>query len=426
MKIADVRITTLDVPYTPLADQHLQYWIPRWRIVQVCRVALENGTVGWGEAIVHATHAGADDPTERILGRRAGELLWQDDVGGAAQMALFDAVGKALGVPVHRLLGRQVRRWCPLSWWTIDLLPDDWARQCAEAVKQGYTSAKLKTRAHQDVHAGIRAILKVVPPSFRLDLDFNSCLSNAAQAVEFLKTLEQYDQVAMIESPIPQADVAGNQQIRQRINRPVAMHMGDPPVATAIAQDVTDGFIIGGGASSMMKQAAICEMANKPFWLQLSGTGLTTTWAAHVGAVCAQARWPAITCMNIYQSRLIREKIEVRGGFYRVPEEPGLGVEVDQRVLEKHAVDYTTVSPPRHLYRYSRANGETVYYGCANKSEMHGVYRNDAMPVCEAGARLEPVPDDGTEEFEELYRATRDGNTVRRVEPRKKRNARRR
>ena len=113
-------------------------------------------------------------------------------------MALFDAGGKALNVPVHHLLATQVRAWVPLSWWTIDLEPDEWAAQCAEAVKQGYTSAKLKARTGHDIHAGIRAILEVVPPQFRLDLDFNGSLINAAHAVEFLKTLEQYQQVAMI------------------------------------------------------------------------------------------------------------------------------------------------------------------------------------------------------------------------------------
>ena len=418
MKIAAVQVFNLDVPYTSLADQHLPYWIPGWRIFQVCKITLDNGAVGWGESGLHTTRVPADIST-RLVGRVAAELLWQDELGMGVQMALFDAVGKALNVPVHRLLGTQVRAWVPLSWWTIDLEPDEWAAQCAEAVKQGYTSAKLKARTGHDIHAGIRAILKVVPPQFRLDLDFNGSLINAAHAVEFLKTLEQYQQVAMIETPIPQADVAGNQHIRRHLKRPVAMHLGDPPFSTALRQDVSDGFIIGGGASAVREQATLCNVANKPFWLQMIGAGLTTTWAAHLGAVHSQARWPAITCLNIWKSTLIKEKIELRGGFHRVPDKPGLGVEVDPKVLKKYAVDYLHVEPPRHLYRYARSSGEVVYYGCINKSQMHGVYRSDAMPISEAGSSLEPLPDDGSEQFEALYQATRDGNTLRRVERKK-------
>ncbi len=276
--------------------------------------------------------------------------------------------------------------------------------------------AKLKTRTMYDLHAGIRAILEVIPPQFRLDLDFNGSLVTAAQALPLLKSLEQYEQVAMIETPIPQKDVAGNQQIRRRLNRPIAMHIGDPPIATAITQDVTDGFIIGGPAKELLKAATVCEVANKPFWLQMVGTGITTTWAAHVAAVCSHARWPSITSMNIWESQLVERPIQVRGGYYPVPEEPGLGVEVDETALKKYAVDHDDVKPPKHLYRYSRASGEVTYYGCASKSVLHGTYVRDGMPICEAGSNLEVMVDDGSPAFDQLYTATRNGQTVRRSE----------
>ena len=336
-------------------------------------------------------------------------------MGAGIQIALFDAVGKSLNTPAYRLLGTKVREWCPLSWWAMDMPPKDWAQQCADAAEQGYMSSKLKARTWYDLHAAIGAIIEDVPSQFKLDLDFNSTLANAANAVEFLKTLERYEQVAMIESPIPQGDVAGNKQIRQRINRPVAMHYGSPPILTTLLEDVADGFVICAGAHRLLKQATVCEEANKPFWLQLVGTGITTTWAAHLGAVCPQAKWPAITCMNIWESQLITEPIELRGGFYRVPEKPGVGVEVDEEAVQRYKVDYSFVDTPRHVYRYTRASGETTYYGC-NKQDLHAVYPNDAMPTCEAGSNLEPVPDDGNDGFKEIYDAVQNGSTVRRLE----------
>ncbi|MCB0124583.1 MAG: hypothetical protein KDE58_20150, partial [Caldilineaceae bacterium] len=124
-----------------------------------------------------------------------------------------------------------------------------------------------------DLHAALQAIFAVTPPQFILDLDFNGTLDNAANAVKFLQTVEQYEQVTMIESPIPQQDVAGNRQIRQRINRPIAMHYGNPPIMTTLREDVADGFVLCAGALNLRKQAHICEEHNKPFWLQLVGTG---------------------------------------------------------------------------------------------------------------------------------------------------------
>ncbi len=140
MKIERVEITTLDVPHT---NDHLQYWIPQWRIINVCRLVMDNGVVGWGESVKHAMGAIPEDVADRIVGREAASLLWQDELGYAVQIALFDAVGKNLNVPVHRLLGSKVRDWCPISWWTIDMPAPDWAQQCAEAVAHGYTTAKL-------------------------------------------------------------------------------------------------------------------------------------------------------------------------------------------------------------------------------------------------------------------------------------------
>ena len=416
MKITDIELTYLDVPFTPHTNEHMQYWLPHWHIVQICKITLDNGVVGWGETIPNYTWARVnDDIAEQIVGREAGDLLWEDGLGAGVQIALFDAVGKSLNTPAYRLLGTKVREWCPLSWWAMDMPPKDWAQQCADAAEQGYMSSKLKARTWYDLHAAIQAIIEDVPSQFKLDLDFNATLGNAANAVEFLKTLERYEQVAMIESPIPQGDVAGNKQIRQRINRPVAMHYGSPPILTTLQEDVADGFVIGVGAHHLLKQATVCEEANKPFWLQLVGTGITTTWAAHLGTVCSQAKWPAITCMNIWESQLITEPIELRGGFYRVPEKPGIGVEVDEEAMQKYKVDYSFVDPPRHVYRYTRASGETTYYGCG-KQELHAIYPNDAMPTCEAGSNLEPVPDDGSDGFTEIYDAVQDGSTVRRLE----------
>ena len=403
MKVARVELIHLDVPFEARAGRHLKYWISPWRVVQLCRLTLDNGAAGWGETIPSATHAPIpEDIEDRILGREAASLLWNDGLGCGVQMALFDAVARSENVPVRDLLGAKIRDWCPISWWTCDMGPEDWARQCETAVARGYTSAKLKARPWQDLHACIEAVQQVVPRQFRLDLDFNGHLVNSANAVPLLKSLEQYEQVAMIETPIPQEDVAGNRHLRARLDRPIAMHVDRPPVMDMLREDIAGGLIIGGGAAQIMEQQAVAAAANKPFWLQLVGAGLTTAWAAHVGSVCSEARWPAITCMNIYESQLLATPLEVRGGYYPVPREPGLGVEVDEAAIERYAVDYTTVKEPRHFYRYTRSGGETVEIA-GNRSAFHGRYRQAGLPIFETGSRLEVVDDDGSAGFARRY-----------------------
>jgi L-alanine-DL-glutamate epimerase-like enolase superfamily enzyme len=417
MKVSSLEFVHLDVPYTPLANKHLQYWLPHHRIFQICKIILDNGVIGWGETMPNYTVSKVPpDVEQRVLGNEAAELMWQDDLGAGVQMALFDAVGKVLNVPIYRLLGgAKVREWCPISWFAMEEPPQDWARQCKEALAQGYMSCKLKARTWQDLHAGLQAIFAVVPKQFLLTLDFNGTLWNSAQAVQFLKTLEPYEQIAIIESPIPQGDVAGNAYIRKRINRPIAMHYGSPPIETALAAEVCDGFVLGAGASQLLQQAHVAQAANKTFWIQLVGSGLTTAWTAHFGAVLPGATWPADTDMHQWESQLITPTFEIRGGYYRVPEGPGLGVDIDQDALERYRVDYTFLEPPKHIYRYSRANGEVTYYGCS-KQELHRIYPQSAQPICEAGSLLEAVPDDGSADFAELYAAVQNGHVVRRKE----------
>ena len=66
------------------------------------RVELEDGTVGYGDDM------GAPSDVSAFVGRHAVGGL-RDISHGGVQMACYDAVGRALGLPAHALMGRQVR-----------------------------------------------------------------------------------------------------------------------------------------------------------------------------------------------------------------------------------------------------------------------------------------------------------------------------
>ena len=42
MKIKAIERINLDVPFTPHSQKHLGYWLPHWRIHQICHITLEN------------------------------------------------------------------------------------------------------------------------------------------------------------------------------------------------------------------------------------------------------------------------------------------------------------------------------------------------------------------------------------------------
>jgi L-alanine-DL-glutamate epimerase-like enolase superfamily enzyme len=421
MNVVEVERTVVSVPMTPRQQKISEREVYNWNIFELCKVTTDTGHTGWGETVLHYTWARVtDQAVERVKGQSPAALMNDDSLGAGLQMALFDVVGKILEVPVYQLMGSKVREWTPISWWSIDASPQDWAAEAKDAVKAGYTSFKLKPRPWWDIVAQVDAISKVVPPHFKLDLDANATWQNAAAAIPIVKKLEKYGNVAMLESPIPQGDVLGNRRLRAAINRPIAMHFGSPPYITNAREEVCDGYVISGGQSTVMNQGILSAEAQLPFWLQLVGNGLTSTWAAHLGAVLTHGTWPTITCMNLFSHQLLKKKIEIVGGYQKVPDGPGLGVEVDEKAVAKFRV------PEKKLRKFAdegkpynhpepRIINSIVYPdgSCVHMSgtlQGYGYFGAGHGPAYVEGVRLEAQHDNGTKEWKKLFqRLVKDG-----------------
>jgi len=414
VKVNNVERIIVDVPFTPRQQKIAAREVYNWAVLELCRVETDSGHIGWGETVIHYTWARVTDAAvERVIGQSPAALMNDDSLGAGLQMALFDVVGKALDVPVYELLGSKVRDWVPISWWSIDAAPKDWAAEAKDAVKNGYTSFKTKPRPWWDIVAQVDAVSKVVPPHFKLDLDPNETWQNAATAIPIIKKLEKYDRVAIYESPIPQGDVLGNRQVRAASNRPIAMHFGNPSFITQVREEVCDGYVICAGKSQVMRQGTLSAEAQMPFWLQLVGNGLTTTWAAHLGAVLSHATWPTITCINLYSHQLLKKKIEVVGGYHKVPDGPGLGVEVDEKAVSKYRVSEKVLKKfadkgerydrpnPRTINSIVYADGSCVHM--ASASQGYGYFRAGHGPANAEGVKLVAQPDDGSKEWKKLY-----------------------
>jgi L-alanine-DL-glutamate epimerase-like enolase superfamily enzyme len=400
LTIKNVERIWVDVPYRPVPKRNMIRELPHWTIFELCQVTLANGVVGIGETMQFYTWGNTtDESVARAMGRPATEMMWDDSLGAGLQMALFDAVGKTLEVPVWQLLGQKVRDDAAISWWSIDLPPDDWLEECQAALAQGYISYKFKARPWFDLDEQLRTVTPHVPAHFEIDLDFNTMLNDSAHAVRVLRAMEKYHHVKIYESPIPQGDVAGNKYLRQQTSIPIAMHVGNPPLMTALQEDVCDGFVVCCGVSQALREAHIIAHANKVFWLQLVGTGLTATLSLHLAAVSTHARWPAVNCHNLYEHALLKEPIRVQGGHARVPDGPGLGVEPDWDAVERFRIQPKPKPYPAEalLMRLTWPSGAVDHY--AHGLQYWDEFIGGRRPVFSPGVRLEIVPDDGTAEW---------------------------
>jgi L-alanine-DL-glutamate epimerase-like enolase superfamily enzyme len=372
--------------------------------VYVYRVESDNGLVGWGDAE-------ASVPVEGLIGKNPYAIMHDDRIGHGPQVAVLDLAGKDAGVPVHALIGTKLRDRCPLSWWAIDMPPADWAVEARESIKHGYTCFKGKARPWWDLVEQVEAVAKVVPTDFKLDLDFNGFLLTPANAEILLHELDGHANVGVYESPFYlQNDLDGAKLLCSRMRKPIVEHFHE----AVLHARASDGLIIDQGLTLSMAQASLAASFHKPFWLQLPGSGLTTTFAAHLGSVLSHATLPYITGFQMWESDLLSERIPVTDGYMPVPDRPGLGVEVDEKAIEKYTVDERELTP-RLRYRLEKRIWRVVRPGAGNRQRVweftdgtvcQNLLSTGSIPGFERGVRLEVIEDDHSAAFTKHHQKT--------------------
>lgn len=411
LTVKDIKRTTVKLDYREVPGRSMARELPHWEWAEIFEVTLSSGHVGIGETLLYYTfEATQDDDVKRAQGKHAVELMWDDDLGAGLQMALFDAVAKAAEVPIHALLGKQVSTRTPLSWWNIDTSVEDMVSECQTALKEGYRAYKTKGRPWFDVWEQAKQVSKAMPDWFSLDMDFNDTLLDAERAIPILQDLHKYPQIDIFESPIFQTDIKGNQAIRKATHVPVAHHYGKPDAVVAIREKVCDGFVIGGGATRVLKQGTVSEMADMPFWLQQVGTGITAAWSLHFGAVLTHATWPAVNCHQLYKTNTLTEPIKVKDGLAEVPTGVGIGYELDRDVLAKFAVPKPARRPnPPRLVETTWPDGKKMYFNSSDGVNfvLNPAREDGVVPFYEPGVTTTLYANDGSDRWKSLFEKSR-------------------
>jgi len=410
LTVQKVESTWVNVPFRPVSARNMIRELPHWTLFVIYKVTLACGVVGFGETMQYYTWgAVSDEAIAKVMNRNAADFMWDDSIGCGLQQALFDAVGKANGVPIHRLLGHKVRDRGFISWWAIDMPAEDWVLECKDAVAAGFTAFKTKARPWWDLMDQCEKLMPTLPAYMKVNFDFNATLMDSSHAGRYCTEIEKYPQVAIFETPIPQSDVAGNKQLRSQTRVPIAMHYGSPPVMTALHEDVCDGFVIGGGANRVKADATVSATADKPFFLELVGTGITATFSLHFASVLSHARWPQVDCHRIFTHQMIKPAIEVQNGSAITPDAPGLGVELDEDAVERFRTQPLAkpYPAPGLLLAIRWPSGATSYY--AHAEQYWDDVRNGRLPVFARHAYLERIPDNGSRDWQELQKRAQKG-----------------
>ncbi len=388
---------TLHIPfYCERVTRHMHRANSHDERVILYRIELSNGVVGWGECPPNMSAL----PLEGLIGKNPFEFITSSRIRFGVQMALMDAVGRTVGVPLHKLIGTQVRDRVPIAWWMIDMPPEDWAAEVAESVRRGYTSAKIKARPWRDLHTQLEAVAAVAPADYRVVIDYNGFLLSATNALTLLKQIENMALIDGHESPYYfSTDLAGVASLTNALTKRVVDHFQN----VFALENVGDGYLLApnfGTLETAFRQESLCAARGKPYWLQMVGTGITAAYMAHLGSVLSHARLPGVTCHELWEDDLLQSRLEVVGGMMRVPEGPGLGVEVDEAAIRRYQVDpaaptpkelYRRTAPPTRIRIPDGAGGETVltfadesvYYPLFLKGDYPGFVRGVTVEIGE-------------------------------------------
>lgn len=401
--ITDIERITVRAPMTPRCEEWNAREVWQWCICEIIRLTTDAGFVGYGETLPHYTWSRVpDEAIARVKGKNAADFLGDDSLGAGLQMAIYDVVGKALGVPAYRLFNMpKVRDAVPIAWWNIDFPPEALAEEAKDALAKGYTALKTKARPWWDVYEQVQAMSNVTPGHFKIDMDWNQMLINASNAAPVLNELDKQERVALYESPIYQHDVEGQRLLRQKTQKAIALHFGDPPFPVAVRGEVCDGFVIGGGVARVLREGTLAAQFDKPFFLQIVGAGITTALSIQLGAVLTHAQWPAVNCLNNYADDLIVDPIQVTEGYAHVPAAPGLGIEVDEAALSKYKMEPPYELPrPKLLLSVVWPGNRVRHY--ANIQQCWTDSFNGNIPVQDRGARMHVRRDDGSKQWAEM------------------------
>jgi D-galactarolactone cycloisomerase len=372
VKIADIKTYVLSADLkTPFA--YSQGWYDK-RMALVVEVVTDEGLSGFGEVYgpprpnrgvveAYAPLLVGEDPfaIERHWQRLYNHLRDHGQRGLAIQalsgidIALWDLKGRALGLPVHVLMGGPIRdrvRAYATGLYRRDR-PDHETylrEEAASYAAAGLSAMKLKIGwgVAEDIRL-TRALRDEIGPEVGLMVDANHAY-DAVDALRYARAVEDLD-IGWFEEPVAPEDYGGYREVKAGTTIPVAggecsfTRFGFRRLLAERLVDIAQpDTCAAGGLSECKKIADMASAFGVRYVPHCWGTGIARAAALQLLAVLPHnppglcATEPLLEfdlSEHPIRDAITTEPIVQQGGWVRVPSGPGLGIEIDRAVLER-------------------------------------------------------------------------------------------
>ena len=349
---------------------------PRWLFL---KIETDAGISGWGEPVVEGkaltVEAAVKELADYLIGKdprliedhwtvmhrggfyRGGPILMSAIAG--IDQALWDIKGKALGVPVHELLGGKLRETIKVYSWIGGDRPAEVAAGAKDVVARGFRALKMNgteelqiVDSHDRIDAAVERVAMVreaVGPNIGIAVDFHGRVHRPMARI-LVKELEPY-RLMFIEEPVLSENREALKEIATLGSTPIALgerlysrwdfkSVFEEAVVDIIQPDLSHA----GGITECRKIAAMAEaydVAVAPH-CPLGPIAL---------AACLQLDAVSYNCFIQEQSLGIhynagndlldyaanKDVFRYEDGYVAIPDGPGLGVEIDEDYVKERA-----------------------------------------------------------------------------------------
>lgn len=278
------------------------------------------------------------------------------------EIALYDLAGQARGIPISEMIGGRVRDSIRLYGSAgMYMSPEGYAEEAAAIAGMGFRGYKMRPAGgpERDVET-VRQMRQAVGPDFDLMVDAHTWWrmgdsSYPAETVEQLAREMSAYRIAWLEEPLPPDDHAGYLALKQKDLVLLASGEHEPDedryldlILTQAVDYVQMDVCCQGGYALGRRLFAETARQGLSFAFHSWGTELEVIAAAHLGICWPQmiAEWLEYPCYRsagragMYEfplaGKILTEPLEIEGGDLMVPRTPGLGVTVDETVIDRY------------------------------------------------------------------------------------------
>jgi L-alanine-DL-glutamate epimerase-like enolase superfamily enzyme len=348
------------------------------RDAMLIRVETDKGLVGYapGQGSERAREIVHRDIAPFLTGRVAADpdalrVLFAEAAGSApdvmkvycaVEVALYDLIGKAKGVPVSELLGGRVRDRIRLYGSAgMYMPPEGYAAEALAISKLGFRAYKMRPALGPEADLEtVRLMRQAVGPDFDLMVDAHTWWrmgdsSYTPAVVEDLAKELAAHRIAWLEEPLPPNDHDAYRRLKDLDYVPIASGEHEPDEAgyldlilTGCVDYAQMDLICQGGYPTARRLFAEIEQEGIKFAFHSWGTALEVITAAHLGICWPETvvEWLEYPCYSApmragmypfpLAAEILESPLDIQDGDLIVPRGPGLGVEVDESVIQRY------------------------------------------------------------------------------------------